>query len=464
MFFEGIRSERQLLQVAADRLSLCWYLGYDFSQPLPDHSGLTRLRNRYGLAVFQHFFERVVDLCHDAGLITGKELFFDGTQVQANAAMNSLRSRWSIAARAHLDALFAGEATGRPPWDPSDVFEQPEEPVTLPAAQPGEPEPGAPARLPFRGTTEEEQQLAAANGAVWKLLEQRRRDPEAPNSRGYRRLSDDQASTTDPDATPLHLKGGGGSRLGYHDHYVVDGGKARIILAAIVTPADVMDNTPMLDLFHRVCFRWKLRPKRAVGDAKYGTFANIHHLEAAGVAAFLPMPDLTHRTNFYGLDRFRYDLERDEYICPQGKPLTFDRVKPTEEVLVYRANASACAACPVRQECTDSGTGRIIHRSVYAEEVERVKGYYATAAYQKAIRKRQVWVEPLFGEAKEWHGLRQFRLRGLTKVNIQGLLVAAGQNLKRWLAKVGWGRRHGPQGSLALAVQPLFSSGLVCGS
>ena len=56
--------------------------------------------------------------------------------------------------------------------------------------------------------------------------------------------------------------------LGYHDHYVVDGGKARIILRALVTPASIMDNTPMLDLVDWVKTRWKLDPKIAVGDAK----------------------------------------------------------------------------------------------------------------------------------------------------------------------------------------------------
>jgi hypothetical protein len=64
---------------------------------------------------------------------------------------------------------------------------------------------------------------------------------------------------------------GGGLDLGYHDHYVVDGGKARIILAALVTPAEVMENQPMLDLLWRVCFRWKLRPRQVTGDTTYGT-------------------------------------------------------------------------------------------------------------------------------------------------------------------------------------------------
>ena len=87
-------------------------------------------------------------------------------------------------------------------------------------------------------------------------------------------------------------------------------------------------------------------------------------------------------------------------------------------------------------------------RSFDEAYLERVRAYHATAAYQRAMRKRQVWVEPLFAEAKLWHGLRRFRRRGLENVNIEGLLIAAGQNLKRLLATRGWGRRHAPCGSL----------------
>jgi hypothetical protein len=90
----------------------------------------------------------------------------------------------------------------------------------------------------------------------------------------------------------------------------------------------------------------------------------------------------------------------------------------------------------------------MVHRSFYADYLDQVRGYHVTEAYQKAMRKRKVWVEPLFAEAKEWHGLRRLRLRGLLNANIQGLLIAAGQNLKRFLAATGWGRRHTPCGSL----------------
>jgi hypothetical protein len=110
----------------------------------------------------------------------------------------------------------------------------------------------------------------------------------------------------------------------------------------------------------------------------------------------------------------------------------------------YRADATICNACPLKAQCTPSDHGRQVHRSFYASYLERVRSYHQTPAYQKAMRKRKVWVEPLFAEDKDWHGLRRFRLRRLWRVNCEALRIAAGQNLKRLLKKRGWGRRPFP--------------------
>jgi hypothetical protein len=253
-----------------------------------------------------------------------------------------------------------------------------------------------------------------------------------------------------------------GAALGDHDHDVVDGGKARIILAALVTPADVMENVPLRDLLWRVCFRRKVWPRQVTGDTTDGTVENIVALEDAGIHAFFPFPDFDHRTPFFGQRQFAFDAARDEYRCPQGQSLPRRKTKYTDDTVVYRADAATCNACLVKAQCPSSEHGRIVHRSVYEASLDTVRGYHATAAYQKAMRKRQVWVEPLFAEAKDWHGLRRLRLRGLVNANIQGLLIAAGQNLKRLLAATGWGRRHAPCGSL-LAL-PGASQNLQAGS
>ena len=424
MFFEGIRSERQLVETASLNLAHRWYLGYALDEALPDHSSLTRIRQRLGIDLFQRFFEQVVDLCQQAGLVWGRELYFDATRVRADADTDSLMPRFYAEAKAHA----------------ADIFDEQLDPQEEPAAP-------AAGLLHLPVVTREADGAAEEPSATrWNLLEERRLAPGRPSHRGYRRTSDFWVSTTDADATPMWTAGK--ARLGYHDHYVVDGGKRRIILAALVTPADVMENQPMLDLLWRVRFRRKLHPRQATGDTTYGTVENIVALEDEGIRAYVPLPDMNHRRPFYGQDDFRYDPARDEYRCPAGHALARERVKHTEGVVVYRADAVTCNSCPLKAECTESSRGRIVHRSLYADYLEKVRGYHTTEAYKKAMRKRQVWVEPLFAEAKLWHGLRRFRRRGLENVNIEGLLIAAGQNLKRLLATTGWGRRHAPCGSL----------------
>ena len=167
----------------------------------------------------------------------------------------------------------------------------------------------------------------------------------------------------------------------------------------------------------------------------------------------MPLADWD-RTAFSGPSRFAYDPERDEMRCPEGKPLTRDTAKDGVAATVSRANPATCNACPVKAECTERSRGRTGRRSFYAAYCERVAAYRQTGADQKARRKRQVWVEPLFAEAKEWPGRRRFRLRGLENVNTEGLLVAAGQNLKRLLAHRGWGRRPWPSGAAGVAAPP----------
>jgi hypothetical protein len=89
-----------------------WYLGYDLCEPLPDHSSLTRIRERYGLEVFGRFFERIVEMCFEAGLVRGHELYFDATKVEANASLDSTRSRSLVENRleGHLASIFPEEA------------------------------------------------------------------------------------------------------------------------------------------------------------------------------------------------------------------------------------------------------------------------------------------------------------------------------------------------------------------
>jgi transposase len=440
LFFEGSRSERQLMQVVADRLSLRWYVGYDLTESLPDHSSLSRIRQRYGLDVFRRFFETIVEQCVAAGLVWGQELYLDATKVAADAALASLQPRFAV--EAHLAQLFAADDEG----DDGDESEGDADQANAS---------GPRAMLPNALAEQTRSELASqAAGHDWIGRAGR---PDRTKSSGlYRRTADFRVSTTDPDATPMPC-GDGGTRLGYQDHYVVDGGRARIILAALVTPAEVQENQPALDLLWWTRFRWKLRPQHVTGDTKYGTVANIVAIEGQGIRAYVPLSTAGQRAGMFGAQDFVYDAAADAYRCPGGAVLRFLSQSDAAHRRIYQAPAAACKICALREECTTSPRGRRISRSLDEPYLDRVRAYHATEPYAKAMRKRQVWVEPLFAEAKGWHGLRRFRLRGLENVNGEALLIAAGQNLKRLLGWLGWGRRPFPSGAVGIVLSALPS-------
>ena len=238
-FFESIRSERQLMETVNLNLAHRWYIGYDFYESVPDHSSLSRIRERYGLETFQLFFEHVVELCIEAGLVWGDELYIDATKVKANASGRSVVDR-TDAVLEHIETLFGSD-----------------EPTT---------------------SLENGSDVSILN-LVSKYNGERITGSRTPS---YQRIADKQISLTDPDAAPMRQSGGGRTVLGYRDHYIVDGGKARIILSALVTPASIMDNTPMLDMVKWTCLKWNLSPTTVTADAKYGTVPNIAGLEKAG--------------------------------------------------------------------------------------------------------------------------------------------------------------------------------------
>lgn len=188
------------------------------------------------------------------------------------------------------------------------------------------------------------------------------------------------------------------------------------------------------------------------GDSTYGALEVVRGLEDAGIRAYVPLRDDDKRSTFFGKRHFTFDAYRDVYRCPQDAILCRVGMSRLDRTTRYQADAEVCNACPCKHRCTTSDSGRAVTRHVDAAYHDKVRSYEGTTAYQTALRKRAVWAEPLFGEAKQWHHLGRFRLRGLGKVNSEALLTATGQNLKRLLSASGWGRRPFPGGACGVVV------------
>jgi len=188
----------------------------------------------------------------------------DATKVNANASLESVKPRFAV--EAHVTNLFAA-ATEDPGEEAEPVPTQDEPAPSEPSQQQ---EMISPVELPTTISQELREALHQQNEERHDWIERQGRPDREVTHGSYQRVADFRISTTDPDATMMPTKGDG-RHLGYHTHYVVDGGKARIILAVLVTPSEVMENQPMLDLVFRTRFRWKLWPRQATGDTTYGT-------------------------------------------------------------------------------------------------------------------------------------------------------------------------------------------------
>ncbi len=313
----------------------------------------------------------------------GEELYLDATKVDANASVHTLRTRFSVVAtREHAERVFAE----------NPVPDEPVQPLTEAAtvhSQPVSPE----APKPVEATGAEPQCQPGPSpkrdhtGFVSLVEAYRHGRRSGLRKSRYVRISDSRYSPSDPDARLMKSAPGTRARLGYHDHYVVDGGKARIILVALVTPGSVMENAPMLDLVRLGRFRWGIRPRQATGDTTYGTIENIKDLEDDGIRAFVPLPDFSQRTGYLPAEAFTYDAANDRYICPQGQELRLRIRRYTDSVFIYQGKGAVCNACPIKSRCTASSNGRQVFRPFYQSYIDKVKGYCELPAYERALRK-----------------------------------------------------------------------------
>src|SRR5690554_3616624 len=102
-------SANRLLQELRANAAFRWFCRLSFGDPLPHRTTLIKVRQRWGLETFQKIFDAIVQQCVDAGLVRGQHLILDGTQIEANAAVNSLEALTPAESTVHYLKLLADE-------------------------------------------------------------------------------------------------------------------------------------------------------------------------------------------------------------------------------------------------------------------------------------------------------------------------------------------------------------------
>jgi transposase len=92
-FLLGIVHDRRLMREAQVNLAIRWFIGYALHETLPDHSSLTRIRQRWGAERFRNIFEQTVKACIAAKVATGEVVHVDASLIRADVSWESLALR-----------------------------------------------------------------------------------------------------------------------------------------------------------------------------------------------------------------------------------------------------------------------------------------------------------------------------------------------------------------------------------
>lgn len=238
-----------------------------------------------------------------------------------------------------------------------------------------------------------------------------------------------KVSTTDPDSGYM-VRDGKPTGFFYLDHRTVDG-KHAIITDTHVTPATVHDSVPYLSRLDVQCRRFGLSPVGVGLDAGYFTAAICKGLEERGLYGVIGYRRPNKIKGYLPKRAFIYQAETNTYQCPEGQALIYTTTD-RKGYRHYRSDPEQCRHCPQLSACTRSRdhTKRLT-RHVWSDAKERIDAHRLTPTGKKLYQRRKETVERSFADAKQLHGHRYARFRGLEKVREQCLLAAACQNLKK---------------------------------
>ena len=370
----GVRSERQLMREIAVNVAYRWFLDLRLTDAVPDASTLSQNRRRRfsESTIYQDIFDEIVLQAIGHGLVDGTVLYTDSTHLKANA--NKTKYDLALVAKSradYLDALDQAIDGDRAAHGKAPLKPAPHQPV----------------------------------------------------------VKETKVSRTDPDAGYM-VRDGKPKGFFYLDHRTVDG-RCAIITDSHVTPANVHDSIPYLGRLDRQRGRFDL-DVRAVGlDAGYATAGIAQGLEDRDILGLIGYSRPSHRDGYLRKRDFIYERAADGYRCPNGQLLTY-RTTNRGGYREYRSDPAICRSCPRLASCTSSrNTTKTVTRHVWQEAKERIDASCLTPWGKKLYKRRKETVERSFADAKQLHGHRYARFRGLKGAIEQCLLAAAAQNIKK---------------------------------
>jgi transposase len=404
-YTEAVSSAREISRLCRYHPAYQWLTGL---QEINHHT-LSDFRVEHYQALDELFIQILGVLSYE-GLITLERVMHDGTKVKACAADKSFRRKETL--EKHLEAARQQvEAMGDP------RSEQLDERV---------------AKARERVVCEKQQRLGAALEELQRLQAAARSKKQKPP----------RVSTTDPEARIMKQSDGGFGPS--YNVQISSDAKADLIVGIGVSQA-ANDTAELPSAVERIKANLGEVPQQVVVDGGFVNQETIVAMEAQGIDLIGPMPDHASQTvaalekrgvapEFFP-QAFRYDAERNGYVCPGGRDLAFESQEKSEGSARYRyrAKLADCQSCPSKGRCCPQSQKRSLVRTEESPEVRRHGEKMASEWAREIYKQRSQIAEFPNAWIKEKFGLRRFRLRGLIKVTMEAMWAAIAYNLSQWI-------------------------------
>lgn len=441
-YMNGIYSSRDIESACRHDIRFMWILQ---NEPAPDHSTIARFQNERLTEVMEDLFYQLTGKLYQMGELTYKNMFVDGTKIEANA--NRYTFVWSKAVAKQLEKLEVRIAKEVP--EVAERYALARD-ISLEECLSHLVCLADMINLNFvSGKGKHKTQLQRDIELLSDFYERKEGYAESRTTLGKRK----SYSKTDHDATFMrlkedHMRNGQlkpayNVQLGVESEYIIG-------LGLFPNPTDTTTLPPFLDRVQNKCGH---KIENIIADAGYASEENYTYLEKNEHNAYIKPADYEvkktrkFRNDIYRVENMPYDPESDSFTCPGGKKLkyTCDSKAKSEngyETVKQNYICEGCAGCPHREKCFK---GQYENRKIsvsqnFARQKREATERINTPEGIQLRVNRSIQVEGAFGVIKEDYGFRRFLTRGKHKTETQFFLLAFAYNIRKLCARIENGR------------------------
>lgn len=394
----GIRSSRKLERATHHNVSFMWITG----GLKPDHKTISEFR-RKNKGVLAKVLKQCARLCIDLDLIEGNTLFVDGSKIRGNA---SIKNTWTKEkcerCLEHIDKHIESILAECEAIDEVEGNQQ--------------------SLVKMKDEIKDKEVLKTKVKGLLKELEE-----------------EEKKSINTVDADCARMNSIQGSHAGYNAQTVVDKKHGLIVSSDVVSENN--DLNQFAEQINQANETLEKKCEVACADSGYANTDELEKISEQDIEVIVPSQRQASEKEPKAFDKenFRYDSERDSYICPEGHELTYRYTDRAGKQKVYRIKNSICKGCCNFGKCTSSKDGRSVRRLLKEEIREQLEAQYERPESQAVYKLRMQKVELPFGHIKRNLGVGSFLLRGRDGVKAEMSLLASCFNITRMITIIGVG-------------------------